>query len=499
MSDWSDPAIATEMRANADRDLQAKSWPPHFVALANAVRSTQCPGSILLIGCGVGHEREILDRAGVEYRSFSGLDINDASIKLAKERYPESTWYYLHETSGSKYDTVIDGALVLHMEDWRAHLSGICEKSRRFVILHRVPLTTEKYVRDTGIAETHGRPTAGYGKLFPAWRFAAEDVVVEMASHGFMPTGRYVADGESETLVFAKPRHYVTYTDRNYLPRLKVLHASMMKHCQPFRLHVLAYDAEVGEWADSAPNVVTGSYADLIVRNPKWYEPGIPGPPRTRVEHLWTIGSCHVADVLERIGEPVTYLDADLAFFASPEPVFAEIGGAPAGVVPHSFAPASAGLPGPTKETHEIFGLYNCGLVYIADKRIAWDWAEACRLWCSDRVEEVEAVGGPVPIPNRRLRYGDQGYLTEWPEKYGAHVVQYPGAEPGPWCAHTRALDVRDGVVHFGGVPLVLWHYSSLALHEDGTYTASRPEYRITKRQEDILYADYVSSLRDAT
>ncbi len=270
----------------------------------------------------------------------------------------------------------------------------------------------------------------------------------------------------------------------------------MMEHCQPFVLHVLAYDGDVGEWADSAPNVVTGNYADFIVRNPKWYEPGLPGPPRSKVEHLWTMGSCWVADVLERIGEPVTYLDADLCMYSSPEPVFAEIGAAPAGVIPHSFAPKSAGLPGPTRESHEVCGKYNVGLVYIADKRIAWEWAENCRLWCFDKIEEIEeAKGGPVPIENRRLRYGDQGYLDEWPEKYGAHVIQYLGASPGPWCANTRAWDVRDGVIHFGGKPLIAFHFSSFKLHEDGTLTASRPEYFITKRQEELLFSGYAKAL----
>ncbi len=498
MNDWADPQIAPSMRANAD--AQIREWvpgdgnTPHFDAFVTAVASTECPGSILEIGCGIGHNRELLDRTGVQYRSFAGIDVNEAATRLATERYPESQWYRVTEdTPGGKYpaevhsDIVIDGSAILHIENWRQHIGRLCAASRRWVILHRFPISK---------GETHRVSTEGYGHEFKAWVFHDQEVFAEFAANGFQLVRMFEADGNSMTVVFAKPRHFVTYCDRNYLSRIKALHASMLKHCGPFLLHVLAYDAEVGEWARSAANVVAESYADLIVRNPGWYEPGLPGPPRTHVEHMWTIGTCWVADVLERVQEPVTYVDADILFHSSPEPMFAEIGNAPAGFVGHNLATASQNLPGPTVETHDIFGRWNVGLVHFAKLSIAKRWAEMCREWCYDRVEEVEATGGPVPQANRRLRYGDQKFLEDL-------MVEFPGivglkntaAMVGPWNIHTRALDMRDGWIYFGGRRLISYHYSALVLHDDNTVTASREEYNISPRQQDLIYRPYLSAL----
>jgi len=194
-------------------------------------------------------------------------------------------------------------------------------------------------------------------------------------------------------------------------------------------------------------------------------------------------------------------------FHSSPEPVFAEIGCAPAAVFPHNFARASQGLPGPTVESHEVFGKYNVGLVYIADRAIAEEWATQCREWCYDRVEggpriERGSIWSPgladvvqVPIPDRLLRYGDQKYLDDWPGKHGAHVVQHPGAELGPWAIHTRALDVRGGVAHFGNMPLVAFHYSSYRELPEGHSVLTRPEYQVAERQARIIYSPYIQEL----
>lgn len=488
MNPWLSPEIAQQQRALVDQQLAAKPWPPHFLALAEAVRATQCPGGLLLIGCGVGHEREVLDRAGVEYRSFSGVDISPTAIAVAKERYPESKW----STAGGQKapesmpcaDVVIDGSCVLHVEDWRAHLAALCRASRRWVILHRVPLSSQ-----TQIAQTHG-----YGHVFPARVFNGNDIHAEMEKHGFVQMAALGADGDSHTLTYAKKRHFCTYADGAYLGRLKALHASMVRHCGPFELHVLAWDdsedrdgCKVGEWCEkngigySTENAFLRDREDLDLHN-------LPGPPRTRIEHMWTVGPAWIAEVRKRTGEPVTYVDADVMFFSSPEPMFAEIGGAPAAVVPHGFAEASRGLPGPMRETHEVFGRFNVGIVYATDRAFVERWAEQCRRWCYDHLEKYEQV----------ILYGDQKWLEDWDHYPGLCVVKHPGACAGPWQIHTRALDVRDGVIHFGNRPLIAYHFSSYREGPHGYDQLSRPEYAINERQAALIYRPYIAALREA-
>lgn len=479
MNPWLAPGVAEAQRALADEQLQQQSpMPIQFCALADAVRFTSCPGDIWEVGCASGYNREALDRQGVAYRSYGGNDISPAAIRIARERYPESAW--VTGDGGTIFaptaDVIVDGCALMHADNWKQHLAELCARSRRWVILHRVPTSQEP---------TYGLPTAAYGQEFGAWKFNSGDISREMKEYGFKLMDALPADGGSWTAIYAKPRIYATYADSAYLTRLQALHASMVRHCGPFELHVLAWDEGVAEWCESA-GIEWHFYDDWI-----WIHCdggwALPGPERSKVETMWTMGPAWIAHVMERAGQPVTYVDADIMFHSSPEPVFAEIGGAPAAVFPHNFARAAQGLPGPTVESHEVFGKYNVGLVHIADRRIAEEWAAQCREWCYDRVEQF-------PIPERRLRYGDQKYLDDWPAKYGAHVVGHPGADLGPWAVHARAIDVRNGVPFFGGSPLVAFHYSSYREGEQFT----RPEYRVTKRQEEIIYGPYIKALEEA-
>ena len=97
--------------------------------------------------------------------------------------------------------------------------------------------------------------------------------------------------------------------------------------------------------------------------------------------------------------------------------------------------------------------------------------------------------------------YGDQKYLDRWPqqEPYSrAHVIQHPGACAGPWGVHAKPLEVRDGVIYFGGRPLVAWHYSGYRELPDGHTVLTRPEYMLTDEQAEILYVPYIRALEAA-
>ncbi len=290
-------------------------------------------------------------------------------------------------------------------------------------------------------------------------------------------------------------RHFATYADSNYLGRLKALYASMQRHCGDFVLHVLAWDGGVERWA-TEQEMLTGNARAVFIDNliftyPNLALEALPGPTRTRVEHMWTVGPAFIADVMRDTGQPVTYVDADVMFHSSPEPVFEEIGNAHAGVVPHGFCEV-ARAPIPTAGTHNVFGLYNVGLVHFRDPKLAAAWAFACQTWCYAHFQEVtlDSTDG--------ILYGDQKYLDPLPTKYGAHVVQHPGACAGPWGVHAKPLELREGVIHFGGRPLVAWHYSGYRELPDGHTVLTRPEYMLTDEQAEILYVPYIRALEAA-
>lgn len=112
-------------------------------------------------------------------------------------------------------------------------------------------------------------------------------------------------------------------------------------------------------------------------------------------------------------------------------------------------------------------------------------WAKWCHEWCYDRLKTVCGM----------LLYGDQRYLNELATEY-----EYRAACPGPWCVHNRALDVRDGRIHWGGMPMIAYHYSGVSVSPAGDETAvtlARPEYGITERVANIVYAPYLRELAE--
>ncbi len=274
-------------------------------------------------------------------------------------------------------------------------------------------------------------------------------------------------------------RHYATACKADQIGPLV---RSMERHCGEFRLHVLAWDWDPG--LGRHPNTVMTGRDQLLARHPGLTH--LPGAPRNTNETVCSSRWTFFCDVMADTSQPVTAIDGDVMFFSSPEPVFEEIGDAPCAVTPHNFAPAALGLPGIAHETHAQHGIHNGGFCYLADRSAAEYMAKRAREWCyiDFRVE------------NGRRYFGDQTYLEELVERFGAHVIQHTGINLGPWGIHREPLEERDGVLHFGDRPLVSYHFSSLRWNPDGSLAhLFNPEYAVTAEQQRLLYDPYLKEI----
>lgn len=280
-------------------------------------------------------------------------------------------------------------------------------------------------------------------------------------------------------------RHYVTTAHAPLLPGLRVLHASLRRHCAPFVLHVLAEGRAVFDWCLGQSDVTVTLVDALLWSHPNLAADRLPGRRRRGSELAWTWRWRHAVDVM-RIRGPVTGLDVDQCFFSSPEPVFEEIGSACMAVSPHGFAPAAAGLPGVTLETHARYGAFNAGFSHWAEPAPLHEMAELCRK-------------GPVSedrvFPDGTTRWGEQGALWYVAGTHGARVIESP-VNIGPWNIHTQPLEPRSRAGDaplFGGRPIVSYHFQSLRAGQ----LADAP-YEISARQVGILYAPYLAALAAA-
>ena len=222
-------------------------------------------------------------------------------------------------------------------------------------------------------------------------------------------------------------RVYCTYFDHNYLTRGLALYRSLQRHAPGSRLWVLC----LSESCYQALRAL--KLANLIPRRLDDFETANPAVEATRasrsmIEYYFTCSPAWMLSVLnsEPGAEWVTYLDSDLFFFASPEPIYDEMRDASFGIIPHRFSSRLADM--------RRFGVYNVGWVSVRRcdqgiEALRW-WRERCIEWCYDRVEGK--------------RFADQRYLDRLPQLFGGiHVISHLGANLAPWNLANYQLELR--------------------------------------------------------
>jgi hypothetical protein len=276
--------------------------------------------------------------------------------------------------------------------------------------------------------------------------------------------------------------HYCTYFDRNYLARAMALHRSLMRHSPPFTLWALCLDndtlaalealrlegvrpiplAEL-ESADPALLAVKGSRSTV-----EYYFTCSPSLPRLLMQQHPEI-------------ELITYLDADLLFYSSPQPIFDELGDGSVLIVPHRFPESLRHL--------EIYGVYNVGLLAFRNdargRAILDHWREQCLDWCYDRVEDG--------------RFADQRYLDAWPGQPGVVVLQHPGAGLAPWNITRHRLELRLEPPRVDGRPLVFYHFQGVKAIRPRLWDVGLDWYGVRDRMlRNRLYRPYIRELQAA-
>jgi hypothetical protein len=246
------------------------------------------------------------------------------------------------------------------------------------------------------------------------------------------------------------PRDFCTLFDANYLPRGLVTLRSLREVQPDARLWVLCMDEETERVLRTLaePGVELVALSEL-----EQHDAALAGTKagRSRAEYCWTSTPALCRYLLDRESslDAITYIDADLLFWSSPEPAFEELDGDAVQIVPHRYAPAWA----QQEATH---GIYNVEwLTFRRDERalavLDW-WRERCIEWCYATPSEG--------------KFGDQKYLDDWPSRFeGVSVLGHPGAGLAPWNVPRHRLERVNGSITVDGRPLIFFHFHSLALH----------------------------------
>jgi hypothetical protein len=177
----------------------------------------------------------------------------------------------------------------------------------------------------------------------------------------------------------------------------------------------------------------------------------------------------------------ITYLDADLYFYSSLEPIFQEIGNASIAIIEHRFTPRL--------KDQEVKGRF-C-VEWVSFRRdpeglaCLKRWREQCIEWCFYRLEEG--------------RMGDQKYLDPWPENYSnCHIIAHCGAGVAPW-NYPQYL-ISEGVygdIFINDCPLIFYHFHQFQILEDKNFDRLSSFYTEEAPPSDLIYLPYESAIKD--
>lgn len=235
-----------------------------------------------------------------------------------------------------------------------------------------------------------------------------------------------------------KPEHFVTLFDNNFLPMGMALHHSLMQHAQPFHLWIVCMDELVEKHLSkiSLPNVTLLPLREIENDDLKRVKAS-----RTKGEYCWTMTPFTPQAVFEKDKsvEKVTYLDADLFFFDSPQVLLQELidSGKHVLITEHAYA-----LEYDRSTTSGRFCVQFMTFCNTdeAQKVMNW-WQDKCIEWCYNRSEDG--------------KFGDQKYLDIWPEKFKdeVHVSRQTHKTLAPWnvsfFAKNENGDLKPVFYHF--------------------------------------------------
>jgi len=273
----------------------------------------------------------------------------------------------------------------------------------------------------------------------------------------------------------ARPtEHFVTHFDSLYLPLGLCLYRSLEANGRPFHLWIVALDDACAATLarlrlEHATVFALRDVEDDRLRAVK--------PGRTIAEYCWTLTPFLPGYVLAKMPhlQRITYVDADLYFFAHPTALLEgfERSGKHVQITEHDFAPEYA--------ANLRYGRYCVQFMTFrntpaAMKVMRW-WQERCLEWCYAREE-----GG---------KFGDQKYLDTWPEMFAAevHVLTQSHLTLAPW-------NVAHAARRSGRAAPVSYHFHNLRI-ESPTRVVLFHTYRVGWRNRWI-YRHYLRALREA-
>lgn len=273
-------------------------------------------------------------------------------------------------------------------------------------------------------------------------------------------------------------KYLCTLFDSGYLLLGLSLIQSVERHFSSYKLWVLAMDEPCYQFLKSLSmkNVHVMRLSEIEDKHTE-----VAKNNRTWQEYCWTLSPILPSYILEQNKEidHITYLDADIFFYSSPDPIYDEIGSASIMITPHRF-------PQRLKEM-EINGIFNVQMVFFRRDeeglKCLARWRQQCLEWCYYKLEDG--------------KMGDQKYLDEWPYLYkNICILKNEQSGVALWNLEDTEIEVVNGIILANRKPLIFYHFHKFKYY-NGWYTDGANSYSLPQKKLRPIYKKYVEQIRE--
>jgi hypothetical protein len=278
--------------------------------------------------------------------------------------------------------------------------------------------------------------------------------------------------------------NFCTLFDRNYLYKGLALYNSLIANCvNDFGLWILCMDDITYKLLEkmNLPKVKLIALSDF--ETSELLKAKI---ERSVAEYSWTCASnllWHILQVNKEM-ELLTYLDADLYFFADPAVLIKELGDEDVLITSHRYSKKydRAAISGKYCVQFMIFKNNSNGL-----RVLDW-WRQACLTWCFGYLDNG--------------RFGDQKYLDDWLTRFsGIHELEHLGGGVAPWNVSQYNFFKQGGKIWGkekrtgNNFPLIFYHFHTFCLLSPDKYFPVRG-YNLSKDVRELIYTYYFRALQ---
>jgi len=278
---------------------------------------------------------------------------------------------------------------------------------------------------------------------------------------------------------------FCTLFDKNYLNRGLSLYTSLLNHCVSFRLWILCMDDDTRDILEKM-NLTNAKLVKMEEFENKNLL--IAKTNRDRGEYCWTCTSNFTFYVLKNNPEMqmIAYLDSDLFFYSSPDPIYQEFGQNSIMIIPHRFPPHKF------QRQAEKNGIYNVGmLIFRNDENgracLDW-WRQQCLNWCYR-----------IPEPGK---FGDQKYLEQFPILFkNVHILQHKGANLAPWNIKNYSISHCGDQTFVDNDILIFYHFfSDFKIYPPSSYLPPIPPSHYNKKSiaKTYIYLPYIKIMNES-